>query len=120
MLNELYDKQQESDETVVAKDVSVTVETQSSTDDERVRREYTFNWAKEWNKWVFQEFVEQRTSTAVSVTDRTWRDTQHIMWSDVTDTPEIDVPPAVSDALAEATGADEVVMQVPSGYLSDK
>lgn len=119
MLNELHDRQQESDESVWGTSISVSVETRTQDGSELVHKTYTFSYAKEWDKWTFQEYEEKRTPASDRVTNRNWRQSRHIMWSDVNDTPTIDVPPEVAEKVAEATGADEVVLQVPVGSVDE-
>lgn len=112
MLEEIQDLQ-DSDESVSATEISITVETRSEEQSEIVRKEYTFSWAKEWDKWTFIEYNELRTSADERVIERNWRQAQHIMWTEPTDTATIDVPPEVAEELARATGADSVTIQSP-------
>lgn len=117
MLSELHDTQ-ESDEDVQSTTVSVSIETRSNDGEELVRKRYSFNYAKEWDKWTFQEYDERRTPD-VRATERNWRQARHIMWSDGGDTATIDVPPEVADELAEATDSDEVTLQIPRGGIDE-
>jgi len=72
-----------------------------------------------WDKWTFSEYTEKRTAADSRVSDRNWRQSRHIMWYDVNDTPTIDVPPEVADQVAAATGSSEVVLQVPAGSVNE-
>ena len=110
---------QESDENVWTTAMSVEIETRSEDGDELVHKEYTFSYAKEWDKWTFQEYREKRTPDTTKMTDRNWRKARHIMWNDVNETPTIDVPPEVAQSLAEATGAESITIQVPAGSLDE-
>lgn len=118
MLNELDDLQK-SGETVWNISMSFDVETRSDDDGELVHRTYRFGYAQEWDKWTFQEFRERRTPDARTVSDRNWQQSRHIMWNDVNETPTIDVPPEVTEKLQEATGAESVVIQAPSGGIEE-
>jgi len=118
MLNELDDLQ-ESDENVWTISMSFEVETRSQDGDELVHRSYTFAYAKEWDKWTFSEFHERRTPDTGLVTDRNWEQSRHIMWHDVNETPTIEVPPEVADKLQEATGAESIVLQIPTGGIEE-
>lgn len=117
MLNELSDLQ-ESDESVWHVNLCFSIETRSEADGELVHKEYKFSYAKEWDKWTFQEYHEERTADTRRMTDRNWTRSRHIVWSDVHETRTIDVPPEVADKLAEATGKD-VTIQVPRGSIDD-
>jgi len=119
MLSELEDLQQ-SDENVWGISMSFDVETRSEDDNEIVHKVYTFSYAKEWDKWTFQEYREKRTPDTAKMSDRNWRKSRHILWSDVNETPTIDVPPEVSRKLAEATGSESVTIQVPAGSINDR
>lgn len=114
MLNEL-ESMQESDESVWAVEMSFDVESRTEDSGELVHKIYTFSWVKEWEKWTFVEYLEKRTKDTKRVSERDWRKARHIMWHEVDETPTIDVPPEISEALADATGADSVVIQPPSG-----
>lgn len=119
MLSEL-EGLQESDETVYGQPtVSFTIRTRSESGNILTEREYSFSYAKEWDKWTFQEFEEKQTEDTGGISDRNWRRTRHILWSDVNDTPEIDVPPEVGQRLKEAINADSVTIQIPRGGLND-
>lgn len=112
MLTELEDLQH-SDETVYGIDLTFDVETRSDDGDELVERHYTFSYAKEFDKWTFTEFKEKRASNSDKAHERNWRRSRHIMWYEANETPTIDVPPEVSNALEEATGAEAVTLQEP-------
>lgn len=118
MLSELGGMQ-ESDESVSGVSMSFDIETRSENGGELVHREYTFSFSREWGKWMFQEFREKRTKDTVSVSNRNWRDSRHIMWHDVNETPTVEVPPEVAEELQEATGAESVIMQIPSGGVEE-
>lgn len=111
MLNEL-ESLQESDETLSCIEMSFDIETRSEDGEEIVHREYFFSYAKEWDKWTFTEFVEKRTSNTDRISERNWRKSRHIYWED-DEAPSVDVPPEVSEALEEATGAETVTIQGP-------
>ena len=119
MLNELTDLQ-ESDENLWHTNMCFEFETRSEEGDELVHKEYTFSYASEWDKWTFREYHEKRTPDTARMSDRNWRKSQHILWSDVNETPTIDVPPEVSKKLAEATGSESVTIQVPAGSLNER
>lgn len=118
MLNEL-DGLQESDENVWSISMSFEVETRSEDGEELVHRTYRFGYAKEWDKWTFQEFQERRTLDKGLISDRNWQQSRHIMWHDVNETPTIEVPPEVADKLQEATGAESIVLQIPTGGIEE-
>lgn len=112
MLTKLSDLQ-ESDETVWGtSSVSFSIETRLEDGSQIVQREYTFGHAEEWDKWAFQEFTEKKTEDTTSITEREWRQTRHIMWSD-TEAPTIDVPPEVTEELTELLDLDEMVIISP-------
>lgn len=111
MLTELADIQS-SGESVESIELSFDIETRTETENERVARTYRFDYAKEWDKWIFVEFYEERANDEALPSERVWRQTQHIMWYD-DETPDITVPPEVTDALQKATGAEEIILQEP-------
>lgn len=115
MLSELHEKQS-SDGNVWSSEMSISIEARNNSCGELVHKEYVFSYAPEWDKWTFSEYVEKRTPDTERVSDRNWRQTRHLMWHDVGEVSEIDVPPEVGDALSEATGGD-VTIQVPSGTI---
>ena len=119
MLEELSDLQ-ESEENLWSTSMCFEFETRSEDSGELVHKEYKFSYAKEWDKWTFQEYVEKRTPDTARMSDRNWRKSRHILWSDVNETPTIDVPPEVSRKLAEATGSESVTIQVPAGSLNER
>jgi hypothetical protein len=118
MLNELSGLQS-SDESIWHVNMSFEIETRCEESGELVHKTYTFSYAKEWDKWTFQEYHEERTPDTTRITDRNWTRSRHILWSDVSETPTIDVPPEVADALAKATGAESVTIQVPVGGINE-
>lgn len=118
MLSEL-EGMQESDENVWTISMSFDIETRSEDGNELVHRTYTFSFAKEWEKWTFSEFHERRTLDTTLITERNWQQSRHIMWHDVNETPTVEVPPEVADKLQEATGAESIVMQLPSGGIEE-
>jgi hypothetical protein len=119
MLGELTELQQPSDETIQRIDMNFEVRTRDSEANELVEKVYTFCYAKEWDKWTFQEYVERRSPDTTRMSDRDWRRVQHCLWHDVNETPDIDVPPQVADKLAKATGSESVTIQVPRGPIGD-
>ena len=112
MLSEL-DGMQESVEQVWQMEMELTVETRVSAADELVRRSYTFSYAKEWDKWMLMEYVEERANDVANVSDRDWRETERLLWNE-TETAGITIPPEVADKLKEVTGSDSVTIQSPS------
>jgi len=118
MLSELGDMHQ-SDESVCATSIQFDIETRDTDGDELVHKTFCFGYADEWDKWVFREYYEKRTADTDSVMDRNWQQSRHIMWHD-NETPTIDVPTVVTERLQEATGADEIVMQVPSATIENE
>ena len=118
MLSDLQDLQ-ESDESLWHTNLSIEIETRSQDGNEIVHKEYTFSYAKEWDKWTFHEYLEKRTPDTTRMADRNWRKAQHIFWQDVDKTPSIDVPPEAAKALAEATGSESITIQVPAGTIHE-
>mgnify|MGYP000002190815 CR=1 FL=1 len=118
MLSELGGMQ-ESNENVWSISMSFDIETRSGDGDEIVHRTYTFGYAREWEKWTFHEFKEKRTKDTTRMSDRNWRQSRHIMWHEVNETPTVEVPPEVADELQQATGAESIVIQVPSGGIKE-
>jgi len=114
MLNELSGLQS-SGERVWHTNFSVEVETRSKENGECVNKEYKFRYAKEWDKWAFQEYTEKRTDDTSKISDRNWRRSRHIVWTDLNEARTIDVPPEVAEKLAEAIGAESITIQVPVG-----
>lgn len=117
MLSDLQELQ-ESEENLWGVSLSFDIETRSQDGNEIVQKEYTFSYAKEWDKWTFQEYTEKRTPDTASMGDRNWRKAQHILWQDG-EAATIDVPPEVAKALAKATGSESVTIQVPTGSIND-
>jgi hypothetical protein len=118
MLNELEDLQ-ESEESVWTTSMTFDIETRSEDGNELVHKKYVFSYAREWDKWTFSEYEEKRTPDTSRMGDRDWRQSRHIFWKDVNETPTIDVPPEVSKALADATGSESVTIQVPFGSVQE-
>lgn len=118
MLAELADSQQ-SNESIYTMRMSFEIETRSDTGDELIHRTYTFSYTEEWQKWMFHEFHEERTPNTGGISDRQWRQSRHIMWNDVAETPSVEVPPEVANQLQDATGAESIVMQIPTGGIDD-
>lgn len=112
MLTEL-ESMQESDESVRSIDLTFDIESRVTDGDEIVHKTYTFSYATEWDKWTFSEYEEKRTVDTTHLTDRDWRRSRHIRWDDFAETPSITVPTEISQALKEATGADDVTIQTP-------
>lgn len=113
MLTELDDIQ-ESSEVVHSQELSIEIETRVDGGPEKIDRKYTFSYAPEWDKWTFVEYTERRGVGSE------WHESRNIMWHETDKTPEIDIPPEVADALAKATGANSITIQVPTsnGYES--
>jgi hypothetical protein len=120
VLNELNDIQDGSDESVQGVDIDVSVETREESTDEIVERVYTFGYCDEWSKWMLEEFLERRSPDTDLVTDRDWRQAQHIFWYEADATPEIEVPSIVADRLAMATGSESVTIQTPCGTIVER
>jgi hypothetical protein len=104
---------QDTDESVQRVDLTFDIKSRASEGDELVNKTYTFSYARQWDKWTFTEYSEERTPDTPAITDRKWRKSRHIRWDDFSETPTIDVPAEVSEALEEATGADDVTIQTP-------
>lgn len=117
MLNELNDIQDTASESVQGVSMSVSVETRDGDEGEIVERVYTFGYASEWDKWMLEEYLERRSRDTDLVTDRDWRQAQHIFWYEADETPEIDVPSVVADRLSMATGSESVTIQCPCGTV---
>jgi hypothetical protein len=118
MIGEL-EELQESDEDVWQVGLSFDVETRCEESGEVVHKQYTFNYVKEWDKWVFQEYEEKRTPANERVAERDWRKARHVFWNDIGEQRSIDVPPEVSEELARATGSESVTIQVPNGSVDE-
>lgn len=118
MLNELTGLQ-ESEESVNQVRLSIDIDTRSTDGKELVEKEYTFTYSKHLETWMFFEYTEKRTPDNDHVTGRDWRQAQHIFWQDPADPATIDVPPEVSEKLAEATGCESVTIQVPRGAIDE-
>lgn len=113
MLNELQDIQGSGDETTIATEVSISIETRVDSSDNIIERTYVFSYAKEWDKWTLVEFVEQVSDDTLPISDREWDISEHTYWYD--EEADIHVPKEVSDALAEATGGDVTIQAPVSG-----
>lgn len=113
MLTELEDMQQ-SDESVRSVEISFDIESRCTDGDELVQKTYTFSYASQFDTWTFQSYTEKRTKDTVNLTDRDWSVARDIYWNDKADHPSISVPTEITDALADATGADEVNLQTPA------
>lgn len=112
-LSELSDVQTESKEFLWGgTEVSFSIETRMEEQNEIVQREYTFAHSDVEDVWTFQEFEEKRTKDTTRMSDRNWRRSRHILWSE-SEAPTIDVPPEVSDKLEEIIGLDNLVLQTP-------
>lgn len=114
MLDELAQAGQPESETATNIDLSFAVTTRDSDTEDIVERVYTFAYAKEWDKWMFHEYVERRSQDTERMSDRNWQQTEHIFWNDMDDTREIDIPSTVTQKLADATGAESVTLQSPA------
>lgn len=117
MLSDLNEIQDSSNEVVQRVNVEFSIQTRDQSQEEIVEKVYTFSFAQEWDIWTFSEYLERRTEDTVKISDRDWRQAQHIFWDEVNKTPHIDVPPEVADKLAEVTGAGSVTIQVPRGSI---
>lgn len=117
MLSDLSDLQS-SDEDVWHVNMSFDIETRSAESNELVHKTYTFSYQDFFDKWSFREYYEKRTDDTTLTSDRNWKRSRHIIWSD-TDVPTIDVPPEVADALAKATGSESVTIEVPRGTITN-
>lgn len=118
MLTEL-EQMQSSEENLWGVSLTFDVETRASDDDELVHKKYTFNYADQFDKWTFSEYLEKRTPDTDAMGDRNWRKSQHIFWQDG-EAATINVPPEVSQSLAEATGSESVTIQAPTGSINDR
>lgn len=118
MLSELEELQQ-SDESVWSQSMTIEIETRSKSDNELIHKEYTFSYADQFDKWMFSEYVEKRTRDTPSVTERNWRKSRHLFWQDG-EAASIDVPPEVSQSLADATGSESVTIQTPAGSVDEQ
>lgn len=110
MLSELRELQESEEDVWGQPTVSFTIETRTEDGAELVQREYTFSRAPEWDKWMFQEFEEKRTENTDMITDRNWRRSRHILWSEP-ESPTVDVPQEVEKELEEMLGLDEMNLQ---------
>jgi len=119
VLSSLAEMGDTSSETVMRSTLSIDIRTRDTQADDLIERTYTFSYAKEWDKWMFHEYVEERTDDTTSVSDREWVQTRHIFWDNPDDSPEIDVPQCVAQQLADATGSSSVTIQVPNGAVTD-
>jgi hypothetical protein len=112
MLSELTDLQESEEDVWGQPTVSFSIQTRSEEGTELIQREYTFSRAPEWNKWTFSEFEEKRTEDTAHITDRNWRRSRHIMWSEP-EAPTVDVPPEVEKQLQELLGLENLNLQKP-------
>lgn len=119
MLGELAELQATGEEIINQVQMSIAIESRDTEGDELVESTYVFGYAKEWDKWTFQEYKEKRTPDTRLMSDRNWTETEHIFWQDSEATPQVSVPNRVADELAEATGADSVTIQVPVGPVDE-
>jgi hypothetical protein len=110
MLSELQDIQASADETTIATEVSISIETRVTSSEDIIERTYVFSYAKEWDKWTLVEFVEQVADDTLWQSDRDWDISEHTYWYD--EEADIQVPKEVADTLAKATGGD-VTIQAP-------
>lgn len=119
MLSDLNKMQETDDESVSRVNITFEVETRCSNTNELIEKIYKFAFAQGFDVWTFHEYIERRTEDTQTVSDRDWRQTEHIFWNDVTETPEIDVPANVADELARMTGSESVKIQVPTPSIED-
>lgn len=118
MLTEL-EQLQESDESVSNVKLSFDIETRSEEGGELVHKEYVFSYADGFGKWMFHKYHEKRTPDTAKMEDRDWHQSRNIVWTETDEVPTIDVPPEVSQSLAEATGAESVTIQMPAGTIRE-
>lgn len=118
MLNDLNSMQSDEAESVQHTEMEFSVATRDSAAEELVERVYTFSYAPEWDKWTFQEYLERRSPDTSKIADRNWRQARHLFWHEADKTPSVDVPSAVAERLAEATGSESVTIQVPTGGVT--
>ena len=114
MLSELKEMQK-SEESVRSVELSFDIESRCSDGEELVQKVYTFSYASQFDTWTFQSYTEKRTKDTVNITDRDWSVSRDICWNDKSDHPSISVPTEISEALADAIGADVVNLQTPAG-----
>lgn len=112
MLTELSDLQESDEQIWGASKVSFTIETRSEEDRQIIQREYTFSHTPAWDKWMFQEFDEKKTSDTNRVSDRNWRRSRHMFW-DESQSPTVSVPQEVQEQLEELLDVDELTLQTP-------
>lgn len=113
MLGEL-NKMQPDDRTIMDTTLSIEITTQSDDSERLLKESYTFGFVPEHDKWIIEEYVEQRSQDTDQVRDRQWSQTDHILWYDDDFEDRLTVPTTVADRLAEAVGVDSVTIQVPS------
>lgn len=102
IFQELIDSQS-SDEQVWMTQLSFSFVTRSEKDEDTlVERRYTMDYAKEWDKWVLHEY-EERQSENMSPGRRNWHRVRHMYW-DSGESPDVEIPPAVSKQLEEVLG----------------
>lgn len=118
MLRELTDLQDSEEYVWGTPSVSFTIRTREENSDVLIQREYTFSYAKEWGKWTFTEFEEKKGEKTQVNGGRHWRRTRHTTSGEQA-IPDIDVPPEIGRKLKEATGAEEITVQIPRGSIGE-
>jgi len=112
MLSELGELQESKEDVWGEPTVSFTIQTRTEDGTELVQREYTFSRASHWDVWTFHEFEEKRTENTGNITDRAWRRSRHIIWSE-SEAATVDIPPEVEKELQELLGLEEMTIQTP-------
>lgn len=110
MLNDLTELQTSDEDVWGMPEISFTIQTRSEEGEEIVQRKYVFSRAPEWDKWLFNSFVEKRATDTPEVTSRSWRTSRRVFW-DEAEEPTVDVPPEVTRKLENLLDADSVVLQ---------
>lgn len=109
MLSELSEIQ-ESAEKLSSVEFTISVETRCEESGESVKRQYTFDYTNEWDKWTFVEFDELRCDDPPGQ----WRTARKILWNEADRIPDIHIPAEVTDRLERVVDGD-VTIQVPVG-----
>lgn len=115
MLTELSDLQESDEEVWGVAELSFKIRTRSKDGDEVIERHYSFNYAKEWDKWTFSDFKEKRAEISEkndALDTGTWRTTEDLYWRSPKYVQEAkSVPPEVQEELEEYLDADEFNIQ---------
>lgn len=112
MLEDLSELQESEEDLYATTTLSFTFYTRSVESNELIHKEYTFDHAKEWDKWTLIKYSELRCDADSATSEREWRRTRQLKWSDTEETPEIDIPPEVTEELKERLGVDEITLQL--------